>query len=522
MTGTDTFFIIFYWVTMIFIVILTLAGIPQMFYLLFSWLPRRHWREAKTYHKIAVIIPAHNEAGVVGTTVRSIFQNMDYPKDRYTVYVVAHNCKDNTAEVAKEAGATVLVLTDPDPKHARPAYPLAHGYKTVLKLDPEAELFIHLDADNLTAPDFFKQMNNSYDAGALIIRAYEAATNMEQNIWTKEGVVFFTKDCRLQNHFRQACHMATMTPGPGLSIARSVLERIGGWDCYSASDDLEFTFKRLWDGYKCYYNGDAIVYEDQPSSWADTHNRLIRLGHSLHKLFWTDCWKMLIMFLRTGNPMYLDCYIQVGFIPISVLSFTLLPIYYVTWAIVMICQMNGIPVLSIGYFNYMRDLAATVNGFMFGGNYFVGGFPGGVVISETASAAETLRLAGSNAFFSLLDMSWKVILNMSLFCIFQSWLAVILDHRKLGLTWKLKGMWSCILLSPFYSLIYGYCNCVGAIKKPHWFIAKRNPENTKIFARRPELMDSKKHYYDLTNWEKKHYNGYAWVRKKNWPDYLKK
>ena len=124
---------------------------------------------------------------------------------------------------------------------------------------------------------------------------------MMQNIWTKECTLFFTKDCRLQNHFRQNFHMTTMTPGPGLSISRKVLERIGGWDCYSGTDDMEFTWKRLFDGYKCYYNCDAIVYEDQPSSYADTHNRLVRLGHALNRLFFTDGWRMLVMVATVTN-----------------------------------------------------------------------------------------------------------------------------------------------------------------------------------------------------------------------------
>jgi cellulose synthase/poly-beta-1,6-N-acetylglucosamine synthase-like glycosyltransferase len=516
MTTLDTFFVVLYWINMVTISIITLAGIPQLFFLLFSWLPRRHWRPAKTFHKIAIIIPAHNEEDVVGTTVKYVMNELDYPKDRYQVYVVAHNCKDHTAEVAKNAGAIVLTLNDPDPKHARPAYPLAYGYKTVMAQDPDAELFIHLDADNIPCKSFLKEMNNSFDAGAPIIRAYEAASNMMQNIWTKECTLFFTKDCRLQNHFRQNFHMTTMTPGPGLSISRKVLERIGGWDCYSGTDDMEFTWKRLFDGYKCYYNCDAIVYEDQPSSYADTHNRLVRLGHALNRLFFTDGWRMLVMFLRTGNPMYLDIYIQIGFIPISVLSFTILPAYYVIWGIATICQMNGVPVLSVAYFDYMKTIADVMHGFMYGANFWAGSYPGFQTLDGLTGAALQTGLA-SNAFFSLLNMAWQVILEMMAFCIFQSWLALFLDHRKLGLNWTLKGMWDCILLSPLISVLYGFCNCVGAIRKPKWIIAKRNPKSTQIYYPLPEKEGRKIYYYHLSNYAKSHWNGYWWVKKNERP-----
>jgi glycosyltransferase involved in cell wall biosynthesis len=54
-----------------------------------------------------LIVPAHNEAAIIARTVKSL-RAVDWPADRFRVLVVADNCSDNTAQVAREAGAQVL------------------------------------------------------------------------------------------------------------------------------------------------------------------------------------------------------------------------------------------------------------------------------------------------------------------------------------------------------------------------------------------------------------------------------
>ena len=58
---------------------------------------------------IAVLMPAHNEAEVIGETLISLTPQLG-PQDR--LIVVADNCTDETAQLARNAGATVLERTD--------------------------------------------------------------------------------------------------------------------------------------------------------------------------------------------------------------------------------------------------------------------------------------------------------------------------------------------------------------------------------------------------------------------------
>ena len=65
-------------------------------------------RFASTDQKLryGVIIPTRNEEAVVSALIDSI-KRADYPKEKISIFVVAHNCTDKTAEVARASGATV-------------------------------------------------------------------------------------------------------------------------------------------------------------------------------------------------------------------------------------------------------------------------------------------------------------------------------------------------------------------------------------------------------------------------------
>ena len=67
----------------------------------------RKFKPAKNKHKYGIVIAARNEEKVIGNLLDSI-NKQDYPKDLLTVFVVADNCTDNTAKVAREDRKSVV------------------------------------------------------------------------------------------------------------------------------------------------------------------------------------------------------------------------------------------------------------------------------------------------------------------------------------------------------------------------------------------------------------------------------
>src|SRR5205823_13036076 len=74
-------------------------------------LPKRRRRASPPAHSFAVLIPAHDEETTLPATLRSLAV-LDYPPALARVRVVADNCTDGTAAVARAAGAACVVRND--------------------------------------------------------------------------------------------------------------------------------------------------------------------------------------------------------------------------------------------------------------------------------------------------------------------------------------------------------------------------------------------------------------------------
>lgn len=59
---------------------------------------------------VSIVIPAHNEAHLVGGCITSVFAN-DWPRDQLEVFVIDHQSSDATATIAQAAGARVIHQT---------------------------------------------------------------------------------------------------------------------------------------------------------------------------------------------------------------------------------------------------------------------------------------------------------------------------------------------------------------------------------------------------------------------------
>src|SRR6266498_1193581 len=66
--------------------------------------PDTHSRSAST--RFMIVIPAHNEARVISATVSRLLA-IDYPANLFSIHIIADHCSDDTAEVARHAGAVV-------------------------------------------------------------------------------------------------------------------------------------------------------------------------------------------------------------------------------------------------------------------------------------------------------------------------------------------------------------------------------------------------------------------------------
>ena len=118
---------------------------------LLAILPRRTKTAVATARRprTVVLIPAHNEESVIEQSLRVLIPTLS-AGDR--VLVIADNCDDRTAEVARAAGAEVVVRQIPARRGKGYALDFAVQY---LRRNPP-EVVVILDADCLVSPDTIK------------------------------------------------------------------------------------------------------------------------------------------------------------------------------------------------------------------------------------------------------------------------------------------------------------------------------------------------------------------------------
>ena len=107
----------------------TLCYCYQFFYVFVVLIKKPPKQEAKANHRYAVMISARNENQVIADLIHSI-RVQNYPQELIDIFVIADNCTDNTAEVARGAGATDVFVRY-NKELIGKGYALDYGYKLI-------------------------------------------------------------------------------------------------------------------------------------------------------------------------------------------------------------------------------------------------------------------------------------------------------------------------------------------------------------------------------------------------------
>ena len=78
----------------------------------FGFIPKKEKKIAKNRtNTFALLVAAHDEEMVIANMVKSL-DALNYPREAYDVFVIADNCTDKTAQIARENGAIVYERFD--------------------------------------------------------------------------------------------------------------------------------------------------------------------------------------------------------------------------------------------------------------------------------------------------------------------------------------------------------------------------------------------------------------------------
>ena len=234
--------------------------------------------KVKKDHKFMAIIPAHNEEAVVGNLIESL-KNQTYNKELYDIYVIADNCTDNTARIARDAGAIVYERFDETKKTK--GYALDWFLQQKIEENADYDALFIFDADNIVDKDFIKNMNKHLCQGEDVVQGYRDIKNPTDNWITSGYALFYWTMHRFYHLARYNLGLSPMLNGTGFMVKFDIIKEIGGWKTVTLTEDIEFSLQRIIKGKKLGWATDAIVYDEQPTGFKQSWSQRSRwtVGH---------------------------------------------------------------------------------------------------------------------------------------------------------------------------------------------------------------------------------------------------
>ena len=193
---------------------------------------------------------------LIARCVRSL-RAQTYPAGLYRVVVIADNCTDDTAAIASEAGAH-LVLTRDEPQSRGKGRALRWAMDRLLADEFAAEAIIVVDADSLAEPDFLARLVIPFEAGAAAVQG-ESLLYASDSRGADLRVSAFLLINRVRPMGRAVLGLpATHLAGNGMLLARDLL-LAKPWEAFSSTEDLEYSLAVQSEGGKIAFAGGAVL-----------------------------------------------------------------------------------------------------------------------------------------------------------------------------------------------------------------------------------------------------------------------
>lgn len=247
----------------------------QIVYLVLPLLPFRRGHKKAKPTRYAILISARNEEAVIGNLLDSI-RDQDYPSHLRTTYVVADNCTDRTAEIARAHGAVVFERFNKE--KVGKGYALNYLLSRISEeggLD-RYDAFLIFDADNVLLPDYITQINQVRSDGYEAFCGYRNTKNFGANWLSSAYGVWYLHDSTHLNQSRMMLGTSCAVNGTGFGFTRELLEKVGGWNFFTLTEDIEFSTVCATQGIRIGYCHDAIVFDEQPTSFRQSWRQRTR------------------------------------------------------------------------------------------------------------------------------------------------------------------------------------------------------------------------------------------------------
>jgi cellulose synthase/poly-beta-1,6-N-acetylglucosamine synthase-like glycosyltransferase len=277
-----------------------------------------------------VVVPAHNEEYGIKRTVASLLR-MDWPTDRFRVLVVADNCSDDTAAVARAAGARVLERHDMEFRGK--GYALRYAFESSMR-EGFASAIVVVDADAEVSSNLLEAFASRIERGAKAIQAHYGILNPWASWRTQLITIAKGAFHVVRSRARERLGLSCGVRGNGWCVTHALLREVP-YRYFSLTEDVEYGIALGMAGCRVQYADEAHSDADMAASEKNARTQRQRWEKGRFELVRSRTLPLLGVSLQRRSLLCLD------------LAFDLIvpPLSYVVLNVVLLAAAAG--VLSI-------------------------------------------------------------------------------------------------------------------------------------------------------------------------------
>lgn len=329
----------------------------------------KKFKPTENKHTYGICIAARNERAVIKNFLQSV-ESSDYPLDKLTVFIMAHNCTDDTAEVVREYAKSldklkVVVYEYNNSDEKTKGFALKKLFENI-KEDYTIEAldgYFVFDADNVVSKNYFTKMNEAFDTGNKIVTSFRNSKNANKN-WISFGYAMHWIRTSLNTHRgKSLINLACRIQGTGFVFANELVK--DGWNYTSFTEDRSFCSDAVVKNYNISYCDEAVFYDEQPYKLKIALRQRIRWAKGHLQSTVENCPKLLrnmfkpkINFFNTYDCFFLNFPTQIESVIRKILIFILKIVIVVTMPPLLVG--SGLPAI----FNVEQFVCTNFTGYL--------------------------------------------------------------------------------------------------------------------------------------------------------------
>lgn len=259
-----------------------------------------------------IVVPAHNEAAGIQRVVANLKQ-LDWPADGFRILVVADNCTDATAALARAAGAQVLERHDDQLRGKGYALDLAFRHSQAAGW---AYAVVVIDADSEVSANLLEAFSSRIENGAKAVQAHYGVLNPHASWRTRLMTIAMAAFHVLRSRARERLQLSCGIRGNGWCITHRLLGQVP-YRAFSLAEDIEYGIELGLAGYRVHYAGEAHVHAEMVSGEQAARSQRQRWEHGRLHLIRTRTLPLLRAAIGRGDGVCLDLALDLLVPPLS-------------------------------------------------------------------------------------------------------------------------------------------------------------------------------------------------------------